>query len=225
MHVHGGNLLMTTGAHESAIKTFSGVYEKYKTPQALYQRAKCYVALSLLEEAFKDLSELIERDLYRELKREEQDMALADYMCLSAIHAATKDHSISSYQRGINVLSELLEHKNAEEGKYTDNEEVEKNEKYKDGIFERQDMFLYRGVLQFHSRNYLAALSDFNASHTIKREMENVYVDSRSQMESRSNINSIDTDLSDVGLCALNINEYKFNTILCHILVSIRNKQ
>lgn len=226
MHIHGGNLLMTTGSHESAIKTFSSIYEKYKEPQALYQRAKCYVALSLLEEAFNDLSELIEKDLYKKLKKEEESMALADYMCLFAIHAVIKDHSLC--QKGIEILNELMEDKEEKnsknnpqlnyfkdwklEGEYTH------NEKYKDSIFERQDIYLYRGVLQFHQQNYLAALSDFNASYTTKQELETPCIDSRSQ-ESKSHFNSIDTDLSDVGLCALNVNEYKFNAILCYILV------
>ena len=40
MHMHCGNLLMTTGAHEDAIKTFTGVYEEYGLANALYQRAK-----------------------------------------------------------------------------------------------------------------------------------------------------------------------------------------
>jgi len=40
MPMHKGNLLMTTGSHESAIKMFTSIYRKYKEPKALYQRAK-----------------------------------------------------------------------------------------------------------------------------------------------------------------------------------------
>lgn len=35
--------------------------------------------------------------------------------------------------------------------------------------------------------------------------------------ESQDKNLSIDTDLSDVGLCSFNINEYHFNIILCHL--------
>lgn len=40
MHIHAGDLLMTTGSYEDAIKAFTNAYEMDKSPQALYQRAR-----------------------------------------------------------------------------------------------------------------------------------------------------------------------------------------
>jgi len=147
-------------------------------------------------------------------------MALVDYKCLHAIYKAIKDRE---YDKGIDILNELIEQKDLKEEVISNKDsaidmEVVHNEKYKDSIFEKQDMYLYRGIMQFYLKNYLAALSDFDTSYFTKQEAENRYEDNKSQIES----NSIDTDLSDVGLCALNVNEYRFNIILCNILVHLK---
>ena len=36
--------------------------------------------------------------------------------------------------------------------------------------------------------------------------------------ENMSNL-SIETDLSDVGLCSLNIHEHTYNSLMCHLMV------
>ena len=89
----------------------------------------------------------------------------------------------------------------------------------KENIFEREDFFLYRGVMQFYCKNYKQAISDFEESANVKKECKALTMPK--EMIEPSETSSIDTDLSDVGLCSLNVNEYQFNVILCYILVKI----
>ena len=60
VHVYAGNLLMTTGSYEDATKAFTNAHNIQKSPQALYQRARCKVALNQMQEALKDLNEVME---------------------------------------------------------------------------------------------------------------------------------------------------------------------
>jgi tetratricopeptide (TPR) repeat protein len=51
VHVYAGNLLMTTGAYQDAIKAFINADTVEKTAVAAFQRARCYCALTDLENA------------------------------------------------------------------------------------------------------------------------------------------------------------------------------
>jgi tetratricopeptide (TPR) repeat protein len=51
VHVYAGNLLMTTGAYQDAIKAFLNADTVSKTAVAAFQRARCYCALTDLENA------------------------------------------------------------------------------------------------------------------------------------------------------------------------------
>ena len=51
VHVYAGNLLMTTGAYNDAIKAFLNADTVQKTAVAAFQRARCYCALTDLENA------------------------------------------------------------------------------------------------------------------------------------------------------------------------------
>jgi hypothetical protein len=88
--------------------------------------------------------------------------------------------------------------------------------RYRENIFGREDLHLYRAVLYFYSQNYKQAIADFETSGRLKAE-------TKAELESAegdcSENASVDTDLSDVGLCASNVNELHFNIVLCYILV------
>jgi tetratricopeptide (TPR) repeat protein len=51
---------MTTGSYEDATKAFTNADNIEKSPLALYQRARCHVALSSMDEALQDLNKVIE---------------------------------------------------------------------------------------------------------------------------------------------------------------------
>ena len=51
VHVSAGNLLMTTGAYQDAIKAFLNADTVQKTAVAAFQRARCFCALTDLENA------------------------------------------------------------------------------------------------------------------------------------------------------------------------------
>ena len=93
----------------------------------------------------------------------------------------------------------------------------EKEDIYRENLFSNEDFYLYRGVLQFYLEKYNEAINDFEESLKNKQSEENCE-NSKSVDDSKSR-DSIDTDLSDVGLCAVNINDHNFNIILFHILV------
>lgn len=48
MHIYAGNLLMTTGAYEDAVKAFSNAFELQPLGQALYQRARVLHFIQIL---------------------------------------------------------------------------------------------------------------------------------------------------------------------------------
>jgi hypothetical protein len=93
----------------------------------------------------------------------------------------------------------------------------DKPSNYKENVFNLEDYYLYRGVMQFYCRSYKQAITDLEESVRIKSEQKSLTL--AKELEEDSENASIDTDLSDVGLCAVNVNEYKYNIILCHILV------
>lgn len=99
---------------------------------------------------------------------------------------------------------------------------------YKENIFNKEDYYLYRAAMYFYAGDFDKAINDFEMSSSIMHSQKvlyprNQFPDEPSQDEGgrRDNdddavtINSSQTDLSDVGLCSLNIHEYSFNTVLC----------
>jgi len=52
MHIYAGDLLMTTGSYDDAIKAFSNAYEMNKSPQALCQRARVLLELLIVSHCF-----------------------------------------------------------------------------------------------------------------------------------------------------------------------------
>ena len=51
VHVQAGNLLMTTGAYQDAIKAYENADTVQPTPESEFQRARCYCALNNLEDS------------------------------------------------------------------------------------------------------------------------------------------------------------------------------
>ena len=109
---------------------------------------------------------------------------------------------------------------------------------YMENLFSKDDLCLYRGVLNFYKGDYSAAIKDFQQSYSVKKmyKILDNEVQDKSQRASPGAedsdlcINSADveslgeesttsdkTDLSDVGLCSLNKNEMLFNIILSQI--------
>jgi tetratricopeptide (TPR) repeat protein len=82
VHIYAGNLLMTTGSYEDATKAFTNADNIEKSPLALYQRARCHVALNNMTEALRDLNKVIEI-------ASTDKVALADRECLNALKLAS----------------------------------------------------------------------------------------------------------------------------------------
>ena len=82
VHIYAGNLLMTTGSYEDATKAFTNADNIHKSSLAMYQRARCNVALNSMNEALKDLNKVIEI-------MSTDKVALADRECLNALKAAS----------------------------------------------------------------------------------------------------------------------------------------
>jgi len=59
MHIHAANILMASGAYEQAIKAYSNAYKIGKITMALFGRAKCYVALSVIPKALTDVAAVV----------------------------------------------------------------------------------------------------------------------------------------------------------------------
>ena len=89
---------------------------------------------------------------------------------------------------------------------------VEPYSYYKENIFGSEDFYLYRGVMLFYTGDYQRAAGDFEQSIRCKQELK----DEGNDSDTVSNASS-QTDLSDVGLCSLNVHESLFNIVLCLI--------
>ena len=158
-------------------------------------------------------------------------MIIADYECISAIKIAVENMKgdLKVYKMAISMLTKLIEKEsesmqvlNDDNSDEIDLMKIKMN--YKENIFSRSDYVLYRGITYFYSKNYKEALKDFEESVFIKKETEiDLRLNSESETYNQNNSrhNSTCTDLSDVGLCSVNVNEINFNMILCLIMVNI----
>jgi tetratricopeptide (TPR) repeat protein len=108
VHIYAGNLLMTTGSYEDATKAFTNADNIEKSALALYQRARCHVALNNMSEALKDLNKVIEI-------ANNDKIALADRECLNALKLAsgkenqTSCHDKSVYEKALTPLTKLIQ--------------------------------------------------------------------------------------------------------------------
>ena len=100
VHVYAGNLLMTTGSYDDALKAFGNANQLKKSALALYQRAKCHVALNNLESAIADLSKVLQISPH-------DKVATADKECLVILKSVTMVQSSVSNGGNTFVTSEL----------------------------------------------------------------------------------------------------------------------
>jgi len=59
VHIYAGNLLMTTGAYQDAIKAFLNADNTRPTAQAAFQRARCYCALTDIDNALIEIDQAL----------------------------------------------------------------------------------------------------------------------------------------------------------------------
>lgn len=98
VHAFAGNLLMTTGSYDDATKAFSNANKVSQNAFAIYQRARCYLAIGDIKNAMADLhhaSKLysnceigqdIQRDQnYAYIKHSANPIAERDKCCLELI--------------------------------------------------------------------------------------------------------------------------------------------
>lgn len=187
------------------------------------------------------MSELVIKEKYKELKSlEDRSMIVVDYLCLVAVRLMTrnKTHDKAAYRRSEALFTRLLneetgldfpeevvrvvELSQALKSELEIREEQPGQEKYRENLFSKEDFLLYRGIARFYLNEYEAAIKDFESSAIAKKEANNQLGGEGRGEQSENMYNSIDTDLSDIGLCAVNVNEQHFNIILCLILVALR---
>jgi hypothetical protein len=87
---------------------------------------------------------------------------------------------------------------------------------YKENIFGTEDFLLYRGIMNFYLGEYSKAIVDFEASIRTKSDQKDSDNGGNGEGDAMSQ-GSNQTDLSDVGLCSLNVHESHFNIALCYI--------
>jgi len=276
VHVYAGNLLMTTGSYDDAAKAFSNADSVKKWALAIYQRARCNIALSEIDDAMKDLNNVMELNPHDKI-------AYTDKECLYAITQAIdifkqnlgEEDQKREISKLTNILTRLtnkdfntsnLNNKNTVtrthaqiipnvkrikleklrimnylkkkekdryisevkgepltiEREYTEKDEdlVEEAEAilpysyYKENIFSEEDFYLYKAIMGFYSGEYDKAQKDFSLS-LVKKD-ENKDDNDNSDTESET---SNQTDLSDVGLCSLNIHESKYNQAVWFLIL------
>lgn len=84
---------------------------------------------------------------------------------------------------------------------------------YHENIFSPEDFFLYRAIFNLYGGNTTKAISDLERSAELKQMSKDENENSDSDSES-----SNQTDLSDIGLCSLNIHERQYNIMVCHLV-------
>ena len=282
VHVYAGNLLMTTGSYEDATKAFTNADNIKKSPLALYQRSRCYVALTKTKEALADLNKVVELSPNDKVARNDRDCLKSLSMCsgtdvdsnaieksivtltqlinndknayfLKQLHHSSivYNHSqiIPSATRTkvdkIRTIKQIKERK-AREGIQDDSEEedfdididvedqgeiderafTDEANYYKENIFNKEDYYLFRAVMYFYSGDYDKARQDFkhtsdimHANKNLNKTQNNFILtddDDEGNGDKISNTSS-QTDLSDVGLCSLNVHEFSYNLTLCLI--------
>ena len=114
-----------------------------------------------------------------------------------------------------------------------DQKEAEEANYYKENIFNKEDYYLYRGVMQIYAGEYEKAMADLEQSSGIMHANKVLYeknqfpddeIDVGEPPADNASNASSQTDLSDVGLCSLNIHEFSFNSVICFICLKQYDK-
>jgi len=89
---------MTTGLYDDAIKAYSNSYELMHSPISLYQRAKCFIAVGNIEQAYDDL--------VCTLKISSNDrVVMTDKKCLNALRTCIIK---KNYESALSKISALI---------------------------------------------------------------------------------------------------------------------
>lgn len=107
---------------------------------------------------------------------------------------------------------------------------------YYENVFQLEDFYLFRAVFQFYMQEYEGAANDFKMCSQLKHESEKkggydnnqnqtmiIYNQSRGSTPILS-MHSSKTDLSDVGLCSLNVHETNYNLFLCYLMMKDKER-
>ena len=78
-------------------------------------------------------------------------------------------------------------------------------------MFACEDLHLYRGVMLIYTGKFKEAIAEFDKASEVMHAGKHIR-----PRDDQSN-HSDQTDLSDVGLCALNVHEHTFNKLICLI--------
>ena len=105
-------------------------------------------------------------------------------------------------------------------GEIDDQAVADESNYYKENIFNKEDYYLFRAVMYFYSDDFEKAISDFkqtsrimHANKTLHQTQNNFAIDDGGDVDNVSHASS-QTDLSDVGLCSLNVHEFSYNISL-----------
>jgi len=86
VHAFAGNLLMTTGSYEDAMKAFTNADSVQHCAFAIYQRARCQLAIGDIEGASQDLLQANnmynQNSDFHENKMHQNPIVLRDNICL-----------------------------------------------------------------------------------------------------------------------------------------------
>jgi tetratricopeptide (TPR) repeat protein len=271
VHVYAGNLLMTTGSYDDAAKAFSNADQVKKCALAIYQRARCNIALSEIDEAMQDLTNVIKlnphdkiaftdkeclhaitkaMNIFKLNLDKEEQMTEIGKLAITLTRLTNKDYNnndvkaknivtrthaqiipnvrriklekvrMAAYMRRKEKDKYVAEFKGTKDvptrDYYESDEKIIRGAElitpysyYRENIFSEEDFYLYRGVMFFYSGQYEKASKDFHTSMVKKEENKDENENSDTDSET-----SNQTDLSDVGLCSLNIHESKYNQAL-----------
>ena len=117
VHVYAGNLLMTTGSYEDATKAFTNADNIHKSPLALYQRSRCFVALTKMKDALKDLNRVIEISPHDKVAHADRECLVALQLGSSAGKAApgvSGEDASAHYEKAVVALTKLISQEKSE---------------------------------------------------------------------------------------------------------------
>ena len=161
------------------------------------------------------------REQDREAKSEGEGLRKNDLRYRVAQEGEGEEYDEDEMEDEDEIMGELDEDgkrkEDGEEGEEEEEEDEKETNYYKENIFNKEDYFLYRGVMNFYSGDYDKSISDFEQSSSLMHSSKVLYPHPQFPDDpSSDNVSqaSSQTDLSDVGLCSLNIHEYSFNTVL-----------
>ena len=108
VHVYAGNLLMTTGSYDDAAKAFTNADSVKKWALAIYQRARCNIALSEIDEAMKDLNIVMELNPHDKIAYTDKEWLLAITKAIKIFkNNLNEDEQMQAIGKITNILTRL----------------------------------------------------------------------------------------------------------------------